>query len=68
MENVLQSLFDFQRFEQNADLQRVIDSVHASVRARQSRPELSLDDAEWVAAAGMPGVSQDQVKKEQQEL
>ncbi len=64
MENVLQSLFDFQRFEQNADLQRVIDSVHNS----RARRQIDLDDAEWVAAAGMPGVSQDQGKKEQQEL
>ena len=50
MGNQLSSLLDFQKFENNAKLQAVIDSVHA----RYSAARLSDDDAEWVAAAGMP--------------
>lgn len=50
MENKLKSLFDFQKFEGNPDLQQVIDSVHA----RHSVRELSLDEMEWVSAAGTP--------------
>ena len=52
MEKTLKSLFDFQKFEGNADLRQVIDSVHA----RHSVRELSLDEMEWVAAAGTPGL------------
>lgn len=48
MENRLKKLFDFQRFEGNASLQSVIDDVHA----RYARKELSLEDMEWVSAAG----------------
>ncbi len=61
MESILSALFDYQRFEQNADLQRVIDSVHNS----RARRQIDLDDAEWVAAAGMPGVSQEIRKPEE---
>jgi len=50
MERALKTLFDFQKFEGNADLQQVIDSVHA----RYAKKELSLDDMEWVSAAGTP--------------
>lgn len=50
MEEKLKTLFDFQRYEQNARLQTVIDSV----KARYSTRELSLEDMEWVAAAGVP--------------
>ncbi len=49
MENKLKKLFDFQKFEGNPVLQSVIDSVHA----RYQRQELSLDDMETVAAAGI---------------
>ena len=50
MGNNLSALFDFQKFEGNADLQRVIDSVHARYAVR----ELNIDEMEWVNAAGTP--------------
>ena len=48
MERKLKALFDFQKFEGNSALQSVIDSVHSRYTVR----ELSLDDMEWVNAAG----------------
>ena len=48
MDTKLRLLFDFQKFEKNADLQAVVDAVHARYSARK----LSDDEAEWVAAAG----------------
>ena len=57
MENKLKALFDFQKFEGNADLQQVIDSVHAryAVSGNASgKRELNLDELEWVNAAGQP--------------
>ena len=50
MERKLKALFDLQKFDGNRDLQQVIDSVHAKYAVR----ELSLDDMEYVAAAGVP--------------
>ena len=50
MEAKLKALFDYQKFEGNPALQSVIDSVHS----RYAMKELSLDDMEWVAAAGTP--------------
>lgn len=50
MENKLKQLFGYQRFEENRDLQQVIDSVHAKYATR----ELALDDLEMVNAAGVP--------------
>ena len=50
MEKKLTQLFGYQRFAENKDLQQVIDSVHAKYAVR----ELSLDDMEYVAAAGVP--------------
>ena len=50
MEKKLFRLFDYQKFEGNADLQQIIDETHARLGAR----ELSLDDMEWVNAAGQP--------------
>ena len=50
MDKKLSLLFDFQRFEKNADVQAVIDAVHARYTARK----LSDDEADCVAAAGMP--------------
>ena len=50
IEKKLRSLFDFQKYEGNPALQQVIDSVHA----RHSARELSLEELEWVAAAGTP--------------
>lgn len=50
MEKKISLLFDFQRFEKNADLQAVIDAVHARYTARK----LTDDEAELIAAAGTP--------------
>ena len=52
MESKLRQLFDFQKFEGNSELQQLIDSVHARYAVR----ELSLDDMEFVAAAGVPEI------------
>ncbi len=61
MENTLKRLFDFQRFDRNEDLQRVIDSVHAKYAAR----ELSMDEMSGVNAAGNPEL--DLLKKKDRE-
>ncbi len=50
MEKAITALFGYQRFAGNADLQRVIDSVHSRWDSRS----LSLDEMEWVTAAGEP--------------
>ena len=50
MESLLIHLFDYQCFECNPSLQRVIDTVHS----RQAVKRLGMDDLEWVAAAGVP--------------
>lgn len=50
MEGKLKTLFDYQKFEGNSELQQVIDSVHA----RYAVKELSLGEMEWVSAAGIP--------------
>ena len=50
MENKLKAMFDFQKFDGNADLQSIINSTHS----RYSVKELSLDEMEWVNAAGVP--------------
>ena len=50
MEKKLFRLFDYQKFEANKDLQQIIDSTHARNRVR----ELTLEDMEWVNAAGEP--------------
>ena len=50
MEGKLKALFDYQKFEGNSALQSVIDSVHS----RYAVKELSLDEMEWVNAAGVP--------------
>ena len=52
MENTLKALFDYQKFDENASLRKVIDSVHARYASR----ELSMDEMEWVSAAGTPYV------------
>ena len=59
MENKLKALFDYQKFEGNAALQSVIDSVHSRYAVR----ELSMDEMEFVSAAGTP----DTPKKKEQE-
>lgn len=48
LEQKISMLFDFHRFEKNADLQEVIDAVHRRYTARK----LTDDEAEFVAAAG----------------
>lgn len=53
MESRLKTLMDFQKFDGNAELQQVICSTHS----RYAAQELSLDEMEWVNAAGMPEVS-----------
>ena len=53
MEGKLKTLFDYQKFESNSALQSVIDSVHS----RYAVKELSLDEMEWVAAAGVPEIN-----------
>ena len=50
MEKKLFRLFDYQKFEENPDLRQIIDSTHARCRVKA----LSLDDMEWVNAAGQP--------------
>jgi len=45
----LSQLFDFQRFEKNDRLQRVIDEAHRRTVAR----ELNDDELDQVAAAGV---------------
>ena len=50
MDSKLKALFDYQKFEGNPALQSVIDSVHS----RYAVKELSLDEMEWVSAAGEP--------------
>ena len=50
VEKKLQQLFDFQKFERNSGLQRIIDDVHA----RYTMKELELDDLMMVSAAGVP--------------
>ena len=53
LETKLRALFDYQKFEQNADLQNVIDRVHARYRSSHARM-LDDDEADMVAAAGVP--------------
>ena len=50
MENKLFRLFDYQKFEGNGSLQQVVDEVHARCQTKA----LSLEDMEWVNAAGEP--------------
>ena len=50
MERFLTRLFDYQKFQRNADLDRLIEAVHSRCAIR----ELSMDDAGQVNAAGMP--------------
>jgi len=50
MERTLKQLFDYQKFEGNSELQRVIDAVHAKYAVR----ELDFAEMETVSAAGTP--------------
>ena len=60
MDKTLKRLFDFQKFEQNEDLQQIINSVHARYGVR----ELSLDDLSQVNAAGDPALMAQNKEKE----
>lgn len=60
MENKLFRLFDYQKFEGNEELQRIIDTTHARCRIKS----LSLDDMEWVNAAGHSQVHQNGKEKD----
>ena len=51
MEKRLRRLFDYQKFEQNAELQSVVDAVHARYSSARM---LSDDEADQVFAAGSP--------------
>lgn len=53
LEKKLSLLFDYQKFEQNPELQRVIDSVHSRFR----KQKLSDDEADMVFAAGQPEIA-----------
>lgn len=52
MENKLFRLFDYQKFEGNEALRQIINSTHARCQARS----LSMEDMEWVNAAGQQPV------------
>ena len=51
MEKRLRRLFDYQKFEQNAELQSVVDAVHARYSSARI---LSDEEADQVNAAGSP--------------
>lgn len=53
MESRLKQLFEYQRFEDNADLRAVINDVHSRYGAG-ARQALTLEEADWVNAAGTP--------------
>ncbi|MBR4169164.1 MAG: hypothetical protein IKR47_05505 [Lachnospiraceae bacterium] len=52
MENKLKQLFEYQKFEQNPELNKVIRETEM-----RYPEELSEDELEMVAAAGIPGVA-----------
>ena len=49
----LELLFDYQTFAENEELQRIIDRINARFPSRK----LSDDEADLVAAAGLPGMT-----------
>ncbi len=67
MERKLRALFDFQKYEQNADLQKVIDRVHARYNSKAQL--LDDDDVEFVNAAGVqdPGMKKKSLLKNDDE-
>ncbi len=52
MESKLKRLFDFQKFQGNKELAGVIDAVHARYASNPRARELSMDELEFVNAAG----------------
>ena len=63
MNQKLRTLFDFQRFEKNPNLNRVIDDVESRYGLGQvsSIRKLSDDELDMVIAAGIPHL--EQIKK-----
>ena len=59
-DKIFDLLFDYQTFEPNAELQEIIDQVNARFPSRM----LSDDEADLVAAAGLPGMALLRKKKE----
>ena len=60
MDKKLSLLFDYQKFEQNAELQEIIDRVNARFPSRSRM--LSDDEADLVAAAGLPEMARTRKK------
>lgn len=58
MENLLSRLFDYQRYEENAELAAVINAVHG----RYALQELEMDDMGYVSAAGVPDLKPEDQK------
>ena len=58
MEKKLKALLDYHRFENNADLQQVIDSVHGryAVGSSSGVRDLTMDEMSMLAAAGAPNL------------
>ena len=54
LDSILKGLFDFQRFAQNDELQKLIDEVSEKYESGA----LSLDELEMVSAAGDPFVKE----------
>lgn len=64
MENKLRQLFDYQRFEQNDNLNKLIDDTHR--RARISAiPDVLMKN---ISAAGDPSTSIEIIKKQLNQL
>ncbi|MBQ3762736.1 MAG: hypothetical protein II875_12105 [Clostridia bacterium] len=61
MEKLLKGLFDYQKFNPNAELQSVIDAVHAKTAPRK----LSLEEAELINAAGSKYMPDEQKNKKE---
>lgn len=55
----LKNLFDYQHFEKDPRLQKVIDGVHRRTEGR----ELTDDELDLIAAAGVPEISDKAGKK-----
>ena len=60
MERTLKRLFDYQKFDNNPELERLVDTVHS----RYANRELSIDDVDQVFAAGVTGLLPKDRKKE----
>ena len=57
MEKYLRAMLDFQKFDDNADMRQVIDTVHARYAMGTGSSgirELTTDEMAWLAAAGTP--------------